>query len=38
MAEEQNKLMIYGAGGYSAQLIIEELLKKGIRPILAGRN
>ncbi len=30
--------MIYGANGYSAQLIIEELLKRGIRPILAGRN
>lgn len=33
-----NKLMIYGANGYSAQLIIEELIKRNIRPLLAGRN
>ena len=38
MSKEQNELMIYGAGGYSAQLIIEELVKKGIKPLLAGRN
>lgn len=31
-------LMIYGANGYSAQLIIEECLTKNIKPILAGRN
>ncbi|MBL1215373.1 MAG: NAD(P)H-binding protein [Ignavibacteriae bacterium] len=30
--------MIYGANGYSAQLIIDELLKRGVKPILAGRN
>lgn len=30
--------MIYGANGYSAQLIIEELLLRKIRPVLAGRN
>ena len=30
--------MIYGAAGYSAQLIIEELLKRNIKPILAGRD
>ncbi|MDQ7817728.1 MAG: saccharopine dehydrogenase NADP-binding domain-containing protein [Melioribacteraceae bacterium] len=34
----QNSLMVYGANGYSAQLIIEELLSRGIKPILAGRN
>ncbi len=38
MSSSQNKLMIYGANGYSAQLIIEELCKRGIKPILAGRN
>lgn len=38
MKETQNKLMVYGANGYSAQLIIEELLKRNIKPILAGRN
>ena len=30
--------MIYGANGYSAKLIIEELLKRGVKPILAGRS
>ncbi|MBP6300319.1 MAG: saccharopine dehydrogenase NADP-binding domain-containing protein [Arenimonas sp.] len=30
--------MIYGANGYTGQLIIEEALKRGWRPILAGRS
>ncbi|WND01759.1 saccharopine dehydrogenase NADP-binding domain-containing protein [Temperatibacter marinus] len=30
--------MIYGAYGYSAQLIIELAVNKGLRPIVAGRN
>lgn len=30
--------MIYGANGYSAQLIVEELINRNIKPILAGRN
>ena len=30
--------MIYGANGYSAGLIIEELIGRGIKPQLAGRN
>ncbi len=30
--------MIYGANGYSAGLIIEELIKLNIHPLLAGRN
>lgn len=38
MNRSEKKLMIYGANGYSAQLIIEELLKKGIKPVLSGRN
>jgi len=38
MAISNNKLMVYGANGYSAQLIIEELISRGIKPILAGRN
>jgi short subunit dehydrogenase-like uncharacterized protein len=33
-----NNLMIYGANGYSAKLIIKEALSYGIRPVLAGRN
>ncbi len=38
MKTTQPKLMIYGANGYSARLIIDELIKKNIKPILAGRN
>lgn len=34
----KNRLMIYGAYGYTGQLMVEEALWKGIRPILAGRN
>lgn len=31
-------LMIYGANGYSGELIAREAKKRGFRPILAGRN
>lgn len=34
----ENKALIYGANGYSADLIIAEVIKLGIKPILAGRN
>lgn len=30
--------LLYGANGYTAHLIIEESLKQGLQPILAGRN
>lgn len=30
--------MIYGATGYTGQLVIEEALRRGHRPIIAGRN
>ena len=30
--------MIYGANGYTGQLIAEEAVRRGLRPILAGRN
>ncbi|MEM9953005.1 MAG: NAD(P)H-binding protein [Chloroflexota bacterium] len=30
--------MIYGATGYTGQLVVEEALKRGHRPLLAGRN
>jgi len=33
-----NKLIVYGAYGYSARLIIENLKKKNIEPVLAGRD
>lgn len=38
MTNAAERLMIYGANGYSAKLIIEELNSRGIKPILAGRN
>ena len=31
-------LLIYGANGYTGQLIVDECLRRGIRPILAGRR
>ena len=33
-----SNILIYGANGYSAKLIIQEVLKIGLKPILAGRN
>ncbi len=33
-----NKLIVYGAYGYSAKLILENLAKKNIKPMLAGRD
>lgn len=30
--------MIYGANGYTGRLIAEEACKRGLRPVLAGRN
>lgn len=32
------KWMIYGANGYTGRLIVKEAQKRGMRPILAGRN
>lgn len=34
----ENQLMIYGAYGYTGELMTKEALKKGIKPILAGRS
>ena len=31
-------VLVYGANGYSAKLIIVELISKSIKPILSGRN
>ena len=31
-------LLIYGATGYTAGLVIEEALAHGLRPVLAGRD
>ena len=30
--------MIYGANGYTGRLIVDKAVKKGLRPVLAGRN
>ena len=34
----ENKLLIYGANGYTGELVAEEAVRRGLRPILAGRN
>lgn len=31
-------LLIYGANGYTGRLIVEECVRRGLRPIVAGRN
>lgn len=31
-------LLIYGANGFTAGLVVDECLRRGLRPILAGRN
>jgi len=33
-----NRILIYGANGYTGGLIAEEAAKRGMKPILAGRN
>lgn len=38
MTNPNKKIMIYGANGYTGELIIEEALNKGLSPVLAGRN
>jgi short subunit dehydrogenase-like uncharacterized protein len=30
--------MIYGANGYTGRLLVAECIKRGLRPVLAGRN
>lgn len=32
------KFILYGANGYTAKLIIQESLKQGLKPVLAGRT
>lgn len=38
MATLNQDILIYGANGYTAELIIEQALSEGARPILAGRS
>jgi short subunit dehydrogenase-like uncharacterized protein len=33
-----SNFLIYGSYGYTGQLIVDQALKKGFRPVLAGRN
>ena len=30
--------MIYGANGYTGRMIVAEAVRRGLRPVLAGRN
>lgn len=34
----KNRLLIYGAGGYTGQLMVREAMQSGISPIIAGRQ
>ena len=36
--QQDGTLLIYGANGYTGQLICEEAHKQGLTPVLAGRN
>jgi short subunit dehydrogenase-like uncharacterized protein len=38
MAETTRPWMIYGANGYTGELIAREAVRRGLRPVLAGRN
>lgn len=35
---EENRLMIYGAYGYTGELMVHEAIKQGVKPIIAGRD
>jgi short subunit dehydrogenase-like uncharacterized protein len=37
-ASAADRWMIYGANGYTGKLIAEEAVRRGMRPVLAGRN
>ncbi len=38
MSHTDKQFMIYGANGYTGELIAREAVKQGLKPILAGRN
>ena len=38
MTDKKTNWMIYGAYGYSGELVAEEALRRGHRPVLAGRS
>ena len=35
---ENKKWMIYGANGYTGRLVVAEAVKRGLKPVLAGRS
>ena len=35
---KENRLMIYGAYGYTGELMVREAVKQGLKPIIAGRG
>ncbi len=37
-ASERTRLMIYGAYGYTGDLVVREAVNRGLRPVLAGRD
>lgn len=38
MARDDDRWMLYGATGYTGQLVAEQAVERGHRPLLAGRN
>ncbi len=38
MSESKNRWMIYGAYGYTGDLVVEEAVRRGLKPVLAGRD
>ena len=32
------KWMIYGANGYTGKLVVKEAIRRGLKPVLAGRS
>lgn len=32
------KIVVFGATGYTGRLVVQELVRSGVRPVLAGRN
>ncbi len=38
MTEKANEFLIYGANGYTGELIAREAMKRGMKPILGGRS
>jgi len=36
--KSDKKWMIYGANGYTGRIVVDEALKRNLKPILAGRS